>query len=116
HVQLAEIVEVLQAHCVETRIESRDDARPHLPAAAIGAAHDPKVWQPPRVVLEDGRSFVGRAVVDDDPEGRLDRLRRHAVERAAKVLSLVAAGRDEEVASRGVHEDKLTDGPPSWRN
>ena len=83
---------------------------PHLSAAAIRAPHYAKVWQSPCVLLENGRGFVGRSVVDDHPGRGLHRLRRHTVERTAKVLGLVAARRDEQVASRGVHAEKLIGG------
>src|SRR5208282_3635034 len=44
HVQLAQIVEVLQAHRLQSGVEGLDDARPHLPAAAISAPHYAQVW------------------------------------------------------------------------
>src|SRR5271165_2429876 len=36
HIQLAQVVEVLQSHRLQAGVEGLDDARPHLPAAAIG--------------------------------------------------------------------------------
>ena len=59
HVQLAEIIEVLQAHRLQAGIEGLDDARSHLPAAAIGAPHHAQVGQSARVLLENGRGSVG---------------------------------------------------------
>ena len=76
---------------------------PTSPAAAIGAPHHAEVWQSASVLLENGRGFVGRSVVDHHPGRWLHRLRRHAVERAAEVLGLVPARRDEQIASRVVH-------------
>ena len=45
HVQLAQVVEVLQAHRLQAGVEGLDDARAHLPAAAIGAPHHAQVGQ-----------------------------------------------------------------------
>jgi len=55
HVQLAQVVEVLQAHRLQPGVEGLDDARPHLPAATIGAPHHAQVGQAARVFLQDGR-------------------------------------------------------------
>jgi hypothetical protein len=104
------IVEVLQANRLQAGVEGLDDARPHLPAAAIGAPHQAQVGQSARLFLEDGRGSVGRSVVHDHPQRWPHRLRCHAVERAAEVLGLVPARRDKQVASRGVHVQKLIGG------
>ena len=43
---------------------------PHLAAVMIGASHNPQVGQPPRILLQDRRGLVGRAVVDHHPQRR----------------------------------------------
>ena len=96
HVQLAQIVEVLQAHRLQAGVEGLDDARPHLAAAAIGAPHHAQIGQAAGVFLEDGRgSSVDPSSTTIHSRG-WHRLRRHAVERAAEVLGLVPARRDKQ--------------------
>src|SRR6266704_395492 len=43
HVQLAQVVEVLQTHGFQARVEGLDHAGPDLSAAAIGSPHDAQV-------------------------------------------------------------------------
>ncbi len=101
HVELAQVVEVFEAYLIEPGIEGLDDARTDSPMATIGAAHDAQIGQPLGVFLQNGRGLIARSVIDDDPECRRHRLRRDAVERAAKILGLVATWGHEQVASRG---------------
>src|SRR5262249_4714200 len=110
HVQFAQGVEGLQAHRLQAGVEGLNDAWAYLPTAAIGAPHDAEVGQAAGVLLEDGRSLVGRSAVYDHPKRWQHRLCRYAVERAAQVLRLVPAGRDEQIASRGGHV-----GEAHWR-
>jgi hypothetical protein len=105
HVQLTDIVEVLQPHRLQAGVERRDHTRAHLPMAAIGAPHQAQVGQSAGVRLQDGRGIVSRSVVYDYPKGWRYRLSCHAVESATKILGLVPAWRDEQVSSRWGHAD-----------
>ena len=77
------------------------DARPNLPAPAIGAPYNAQIGQASGILIEDGRCLVARSVVHDRPERRLHGLRCHGVERATEISALIAARRDEQIASRG---------------
>ena len=99
HVQLADIVKVLEAHRLQSSVEGLDDSGTDLPAAAIGALLHAQAGQSRGVLPQYRGGLIGRSVVHDYPERWLHGLRCHAVERAAEVLSLVPAGRYQQIAS-----------------
>ena len=98
-IELAHIVELVELDRLEPAVEGFDDPGPYVAPPAVAVPHDAQVGEPGRILLEDGRRLVGRAVVDHHPERGWDRLGRHAVECPSNEPGLVATGRDEEIAS-----------------
>ena len=62
------------------------------------------------LVMGAGFALGALCVIDYHPRRWLHRLRRHTLERSAEVPGLVTTRRDEQVASRGVHAEKLIRG------
>src|SRR5262245_44446034 len=58
HVELAYVLEVLEVHRVQAGIERLNDARSHLPTAAIAAPYNAQVRQTADVLFQDDRGFV----------------------------------------------------------
>ncbi len=98
-VELAEIGVVGEVDPREPVAERLDDAGPHRTGAAVGLAHHLDPGVPGGIVGEDRRRLVGRAVVHDHPFRRAQGLRHDAVEGAAHVGRLVAAGRDQQIGA-----------------
>src|SRR5262249_24468966 len=46
HVELAEVVEVVERDRLQSCVERLDDSRAHATPSPIGALHNPEVWQP----------------------------------------------------------------------
>ncbi len=82
-------------------IECLDHAGPHGAVAPVGLLDHADPVVSCGIVGEDGGRVVGRAVIDDDPEGGAEGLRDHAVERAAHVVGLVPARRDQDIGTVG---------------
>ena len=98
-VELHHEVDVV-GHRLETRVEG-----PHDRPAACHARRDRKIDDGDPVVAArevacDLGCGVDRAVLDDDPGGRGDRLRRERRCEALEPLLLVAGGRDRRVSHR----------------
>jgi hypothetical protein len=87
-VELADLLENVEVHGLEARIERVDDTGAHAATSTVepsrpGATGDERDTGP-----ESG-GFVGRAVVDDDPQGGRDRLDRDTVQRPSYVLDVI---------------------------
>src|SRR5438132_4375927 len=103
HVKLADVVEFVEVHSIQTLVEGLDHAGTHAALASIGAADHAKKGQLARVFLEDLRGIVGGPVVDDDPRRGRNCLRCHAVQGAAHEFRLVPTRRYEKISALRAH-------------
>src|SRR5438309_5870927 len=80
-------------------VEHVNDPAAECPTTPVSAAVDLDEGMFRRVVGQDLRSFVGRAIVDNNPAFWQHGLREHRIQRLADIFGLIPSGTDQAVAA-----------------